>query len=98
MNQDLNDVFPGIQPINRSYWFGHVGKSGPIPAGSFPVTPSELGRPVQLGQGTISVFTWPGGGAPTALVLGPSSWGFGIGQWGSTAQYVPQQFPSHVQA
>ena len=42
MNPNPDEVFPGLQPSNRSYWFGHVGASGPVPAGSFPVTPSEL--------------------------------------------------------
>jgi len=75
-----------VRPVRGGTWFGH----GPInTAPFFPVTPSELAEVVEevgLGQArTIQVFQWPGGGAPTALILGPSSWGFGIGPWGGTA-------------
>ncbi len=48
------------------------------------------GREV-LGQQTIPVFNWPG---HTAMVLGPSSWGAGIGVWPGTAHAVgPMRFP-----
>jgi hypothetical protein len=70
-------VFNGARRIQPSSWFGQ----GPPGVSEFsPETPD--GPPgASLGLQT----RWPGGGPPTALVLGPSSWGFGIGPWGGTA-------------
>lgn len=77
--------------VPRGIWFGH-GPWGRDTA-FWPVTPMET---VGLGQATIPVITWPGEGAPTALVLGPSSWGFGIGPWGGTARLRPATLPRTV--
>ncbi len=94
---DPIQAYQGIRPIFKGIWFAHGAPGGPpLPYGSWPVTPAELsGRsPLpRLDQATTPVINWPG---HTALVLGPSSWGFGIGQWGSTADVVPQQLPTHV--
>lgn len=97
---DPVQAYAGIRPIFKGIWFAHGGPYGPpTPVGSWPVTPSELSgptaRPSRLGQTTTPVIQWPG---PTALVLGPSSWGFGIGVWGGTAQVVDQPRPTHVRA
>ena len=97
-------AYAGIRPIFKGIWFAHGAPYGPpTPVGAWPVTPAELSGPspqappVRIGHtATIPVFQWPGGGAPTALVLGPSSWGFGIGPWGGTAVVVPQARPTHV--
>jgi hypothetical protein len=89
------NAFGGIRRVQSSIWFGH----GPgNTAGFFPVTPQEEAG-VGLGQArTINVFQWPGGGAPTALVLGPSSWGFGIGPWGGSAIPNPVQLQRVVRS
>ena len=86
------NAFDGIRPIRRNIWFS----VSPVDPGNWPATPwmgSAEPREVpvaqapapELGQSTIPVFNWPG---HTALVLGPSSWGFGIGVWPGTAQAV----------
>ncbi len=89
---DPLQAYEGIRPIVKGIFFVHGAPGGPpLPYGEWPVTPAELSG--RIGQATIPVMTWPG---HTALVLGPSSWGFGIGAWGSTAEIVPQQLPTHV--
>jgi hypothetical protein len=42
---------------------------------------------------TVNATVWTG---PYPLVLGPSSWGFGIGPWGGTAILYPRELPTHV--
>lgn len=46
-----------------------------------------------LGQETVQAPVWMG---PTPLVLGPGSWGFGIGRWPGTAVVKPIQWPREV--
>lgn len=85
-------AFEGVRPIVKGVFFAYPA----TPLGSWPVSPPEamLGsaRPL-IAQATTPVFRWPG---KTALVLGPSSWGFGIGAWGSTAH--PISPAPHAQA
>jgi hypothetical protein len=87
-------VGAGIRRVApRGVWFVH-GPYGRASSGFWPITPVE--EEARLGQATIPVFNWPGGGSPTALVLGPSSWGFGVGPFGGTAQLRPMRLPSTV--
>lgn len=89
-------VDAGIRRITpRGIWFGH-GPWGRADNAFWPVTPVEEEERTRLGQATIPVFNWPGGGAPAALVLGPSSWGFGIGPFGGTAVLAPTRLPRTV--
>ena len=91
---ELIQAYAGIHPIQKGIWFAHGAPGGPpTPVGSWPVTPAETPSRKQLGQVTTPVIQWPG---HTALVLGPSSWGFGIGAWGGTAVVVPSVRPTHV--
>ncbi len=56
----------------------------------------ESGAPRGLGQATTYATVWQG---PYPLILGPGSWGFGIGPFGGTA--VVEQtnpWPTHVRA
>lgn len=87
-------AYRGIRPIFKGIWFAHPA----TPVGAWPVTTAEasgLGG-ARIAHAATPVFQWPGGGQPTALVLGPSSWGFGIGPWGGTATVAAQQFPSNA--
>ena len=92
---DPIQAYEGIRPIFKGIWFAHGAPGGPpLPYGEWPVTPAELsGSLGQPAATTTPVMTWPG---HTALVLGPSSWGVGIGPWGSTAEVVPRALPTHV--
>lgn len=54
----------------------------------------EIGRGPSLGQAqTVMAPAWQG---PTALVLGPSSWGFSVGSWPGTAYAPPPEWPAQV--
>jgi hypothetical protein len=95
MDQSI-PVDAGIRRVApRGVWFSH-GPYGRDSAAFWPVTPVEIEQEARLGQATIPVFNWPGGGSPTALVLGPSSWGFGVGPFGGTAWLRPVRLPSTV--
>ncbi len=95
---DPIQAYEGIHPIVKGVFFAYPA----TPVGTWPVTPMQvrgLGSPSprpRMAQGaTTPVFQWPG---KTAVVLGPSSWGFGIGWWPGTAYAVPPLQQARIQA